>query len=179
MIIHLGHQLPDTSCDLPGSSDGQPSDAPLFGLAPGGVCQASPVTRGTGALLPHRFTLTGPISCGRNGLRRSTLCCTFLHVTVTPRYGAPCPLVFGLSSGNTVPGDHLAYSDRQPHFEYWHPIRYFKDYPSIESDYRKGTISNCQTAAVRYTSEGEYSCGTPYKLNYAQAPWPFHQGTSS
>ena len=29
---------------------------------------------------------------------RSTLCCTFLHVTVTPRYGASCPMVFGLSS---------------------------------------------------------------------------------
>ena len=30
----------------------------LFGLAPGGVFQASPVTRGTGELLPRRFTLT-------------------------------------------------------------------------------------------------------------------------
>jgi hypothetical protein len=53
-----GCRLPDTSCDLPGSSGGLPSNAPLFGLAPGGVCRASPVTRGTGALLPHRFTLT-------------------------------------------------------------------------------------------------------------------------
>jgi hypothetical protein len=32
--------------------------ASLFGLAPGGVYQASNVTTGTGALLPHRFTLT-------------------------------------------------------------------------------------------------------------------------
>jgi hypothetical protein len=31
---------------------------PLFGLAPGGVCRAAPVTRDAGALLPHRFTLT-------------------------------------------------------------------------------------------------------------------------
>jgi len=31
---------------------------PLFGLAPGGVYQALPVTRGTGELLPHPFTLT-------------------------------------------------------------------------------------------------------------------------
>ena len=30
--------------------------------------------------------------------RRFAFCCTFLHVTVTPRYGAPCPVVFGLSS---------------------------------------------------------------------------------
>ena len=57
-IIHLGWQLPATSCDLPGSSNGPFSVASLFGLAPGGVYLASPVTRGTGALLPHRFTLT-------------------------------------------------------------------------------------------------------------------------
>jgi hypothetical protein len=38
---------------------------PTFGLAPGGVCRATRVTPGAGALLPHRFTLacarrTGP-----------------------------------------------------------------------------------------------------------------------
>src|SRR6266446_6612234 len=38
---------------------GPPTDAPLFGLAPCGVCRAAPVTRGTGGLLPHRFTLAG------------------------------------------------------------------------------------------------------------------------
>ena len=32
--------------------------APLFGLAPGGVCRARPVTRPAGELFPHRFTLT-------------------------------------------------------------------------------------------------------------------------
>jgi len=32
--------------------------APLFGLAPGGVCRADAVTRAAGELLPHRFTLT-------------------------------------------------------------------------------------------------------------------------
>src|SRR5699024_9382202 len=30
-----------------------------FGLAPGGVYRAAAVTRSSGALLPHRFTLTG------------------------------------------------------------------------------------------------------------------------
>ena len=30
---------------------------------------------------------------------RYIFCCTFLHVAATPRYGAPCPAVFGLSSG--------------------------------------------------------------------------------
>ena len=34
----------------------------LFGLAPDGVYQAFPVTWKTGALLPHRFTLTQPSS---------------------------------------------------------------------------------------------------------------------
>ena len=30
--------------------------------------------------------------------RRFTFCCTCLRVTATPRYGASCPMVFGLSS---------------------------------------------------------------------------------
>ena len=40
------------------STVGPSGIASLFGLAPGGVYQASNVTTGTGALLPHRFTLT-------------------------------------------------------------------------------------------------------------------------
>jgi len=81
----------------PETSDGQPSSVSLFGLAPDGVYQAFPVTRETGALLPHRFTLTF-FGLKPACKRRSALCCTFLHVTVTPRYGASCPAVFGLSS---------------------------------------------------------------------------------
>ena len=46
--------LPDRTGPLPTSRDYF-----LFGLAPGGVCQAKPITRPAGALLPHRFTLTG------------------------------------------------------------------------------------------------------------------------
>jgi hypothetical protein len=35
-----------------------------FGLAPGGVCRADPVTGAAGALLPHRFTLAScPAVC--------------------------------------------------------------------------------------------------------------------
>ena len=65
--IHLRLPLPTGSCGLPADSDEQPSNAcagrPLarstfLGLAPGGVYQATPVTRGAGELLPHRFTLT-------------------------------------------------------------------------------------------------------------------------
>ena len=49
----------------PEASGGPPSSASLFDLAPGGVYRASPVARGTGALLPHRFTLTGPRERGQ------------------------------------------------------------------------------------------------------------------
>ncbi len=57
-----------------------------------------------GALLPHHFTLTKLFSpyaiCAKSERAwRYIFCCTFLHVTTTPRYGAPCPVVFGLSSG--------------------------------------------------------------------------------
>ena len=38
-----------------------------LGLAPGGVYLATPVTRGAGELLPHRFTLT-PVLADRGGL---------------------------------------------------------------------------------------------------------------
>ncbi len=50
MIIHLGPRSPVDSCNLPGGSNGQSFHprgdiASLFGLAPGGVCRAGPVTR--------------------------------------------------------------------------------------------------------------------------------------
>jgi hypothetical protein len=72
MIIPLGHTLPYASSDrtrrhrasnpYPTLSHMEGSGmASLFGLAPGGVYQAPDVTIGTGALLPHRFTLTGDI----------------------------------------------------------------------------------------------------------------------
>ena len=44
MIIHLVSRLPARSSDLPGNSGGPPSNVPLFGLAPDGVCIASDVT---------------------------------------------------------------------------------------------------------------------------------------
>src|SRR5262249_37931664 len=45
-----GH--PQTPAQAPPRGEGP------FGLAPGGVYQAPPVTRDAGGLLPHRFTLT-------------------------------------------------------------------------------------------------------------------------
>jgi hypothetical protein len=46
-----------------------------------------------GGLLPHHFTLTG-----HNGDRRCHFCGTFLRVTPTGRYPAPCSTEPGLSS---------------------------------------------------------------------------------
>jgi len=43
-VIPLGRSLPSASCGLPRDSGGQPSNAPLHGLAPDGVCRATTVT---------------------------------------------------------------------------------------------------------------------------------------
>ncbi len=110
MIISLGRRLPDASSDLPGSHPDRanpPSPffpcgqsggvAPLFGLAPSGVCQAKPVTRPAGELLPHRFTLT-PAS--RSAPWRSVFCGTFPSRDQSGggRYPPPRPTESGLSS---------------------------------------------------------------------------------
>ena len=80
-------------------------NAPLFGLAPGGVYLASDVTAEPGELLPHPFTLTClrylPAvqlwQAGSSG-RRTSLCGTIPGVTPAGRYPAPCPVEPGLSS---------------------------------------------------------------------------------
>lgn len=110
MIISLGRQLPGASSDLPGSHPdranppssffpfGQSDNvAPLFGLAPSGVCQAKPVTRPAGELLPHRFTLT---PAHRSTPWRSVFCGTFPSRVQSGggRYPPPRPAESGLSS---------------------------------------------------------------------------------
>jgi hypothetical protein len=62
-------------------------------LAPGGVYLAVRVTPDAGALLPHRFTLTGA-----RRHRRSVLCGTVPRVTPGGRYPPPCPVEPGPSS---------------------------------------------------------------------------------
>lgn len=73
----------------------------LSGLAPGGVYLASPVTRGAGGLLHHRFTLTCSliVRTRRRG-RRSFLCGTGLRVTPSGCYPPPCPAEPGRSSSH-------------------------------------------------------------------------------
>jgi len=89
MIIHLGHALPHTSSDLTRrrrASNSYPTHpavgpcgrASLFGLAPGGVYRAPDVTTGTGALLPHRFTLTSARHAAARPFRARGLAVYFL-----------------------------------------------------------------------------------------------------
>jgi len=54
--------------------------------------------------------LTAKVSAGRY-----RFCGTSLHVTVTPCYGAPCPPVFGLSSGYRI---QRSFGHRQPIINY-------------------------------------------------------------
>ncbi len=57
-LRRLGDHLsvrPTSGCS-PGERAGH--SYPTFGLAPGGVYRATPITRGAGGLLHHRFTLT-------------------------------------------------------------------------------------------------------------------------
>ena len=75
----------------------------IFGLAPGGVYPAPPVSLADGALLPHLFTIAGP-----RGLRLCVFCGTFRGLGIWPQtpglwplngFGpAPCPVEFGSSS---------------------------------------------------------------------------------
>jgi hypothetical protein len=67
------------------------SNAPLFGLAPGGVYPASAVANTAVRSYRHHFTLTGRV-------RRYIFCGTFRGLAPPRRYLAPCPMEPGLSS---------------------------------------------------------------------------------
>ena len=58
MIIYLDEPLLTRSSSLPESHNAAGRHCFLFGLASGGVYQATEVTSDAGELLPHRFTLT-------------------------------------------------------------------------------------------------------------------------
>src|SRR4051812_992333 len=108
MTISLGHRLPGASSDLPGSHNGsgrpaarqdpkeRAGTAPLFGLAPGGVCRARPVTRPAGELFPPRFPLPPPARGRRGGLFSVAL--SLLGNPSGGRYPPPRPAESGLSS---------------------------------------------------------------------------------
>ena len=59
-VIYLGAALPMRSSNLPGNSASR-AIVPLFGLAPGGVWRAAACCHRRGGLLPHLFTIAGPL----------------------------------------------------------------------------------------------------------------------
>ena len=92
-VIHLGRPSPDASSDLPEPSAGR-TDGFLFGLAPGGVCRATPVT----SRAVRSYRTVSPLPAGRGRHRRFAFCCTFRGLAPPRRYLAPCPVEPGLSS---------------------------------------------------------------------------------
>jgi hypothetical protein len=100
----------------------------LFGLAPGGVYQATPIARDTGELLPRLFTLTH-LRQGFGG--RYFFCGTFLTpkscipgFRSSPYYGPPCPVELGLSSPHVDPG-HRDVSEERPSLPLLRPLSLF------------------------------------------------------
>ena len=71
-ISPLGPPLPAASCSLPGTQTGRAAPRPLFGLAPGGVCHATPVTRGP--VRSYRTVSPLPVP-----LARPSAVCSLLH----------------------------------------------------------------------------------------------------
>ena len=60
-VIPLGRLSPDASSNQPGNGAGR-TIAPLFGLAPGGVCPATPVARGAVRSYRTISTLPDPVA---------------------------------------------------------------------------------------------------------------------
>src|SRR5438046_3836398 len=90
------------SATYPVASDGQSSNATLFGLAPCGVLPATRVA--TGAVRSYRtFSPLPTFAPERRESGRYIFCATFLQVTLTGRYPAHCPAEFGLSSRLRAP----------------------------------------------------------------------------
>jgi len=76
----------------PGTWTGRPQTPPYLVLHRMGFTK---LLRSPGELVRSYHTVS-PLPRLMAG--RYTFCCTFLHVAATPCYGAPCPVVFGLSS---------------------------------------------------------------------------------
>ena len=90
MAIHLGRPLPDASRDLPERRCENPSAAQshrpfLFGLAPGGVYPATPVT----ARAVRSYRTLSPLPADLAVCRRFAFCGTFPGVAPAGRYPAP------------------------------------------------------------------------------------------
>jgi hypothetical protein len=94
-------------CSQPGSVHGRAALS-LLDLAPGGVCRAAPVTRGAGALLPHRFTLTDRVAPA-GGLFSVALSCGSPRLAVNQHPALWSPdFPQAAVGGPTTTRDHLA-----------------------------------------------------------------------
>jgi hypothetical protein len=102
--IHLGLPLPTTSCGLPGSSGGQPSNAPCLTLLRVGFAEPP---RSPWALVVSYTTVSPLPPVAR---RRSVFCGTFPRVTPGGCCPPPCPVEPGLSSAS----DSRSHSTRPP-----------------------------------------------------------------
>ena len=138
--------LPCTSCNLPGNLGGQPSSISLFGLAPDGVYQAFPVTWKTGALLPHRFTLTPRnVATPKGGLFSAALSFTSPRLHVMER---PVLWCSDFPRGTQkAPRDRLVRSDRN-----------FNQYLHNKGFYCIGDMKSTKIlVALQYKAGAEYS----------------------
>src|SRR5260370_32289116 len=104
--IPLGRRLPAGSSSPPGGVDGR-AVLPLSGLAPGGVCLATRVAPGAGALLPHRFTLACAAYAAIGGLFSVALSCRSARLGVTPHPALWGPAVPPASRAGTRPPGRL------------------------------------------------------------------------
>ncbi len=94
------HSSKDSGCPksratYPGARTGYPQALPYLVLHRMGFTKHP---RSPGELVRSYRTFSPLPRMRCRILRRYTFCCTFLHVAATPRYGASCPAVFGLSS---------------------------------------------------------------------------------
>ena len=101
---------PESHATYPGAWAGHPQALPYLVLHRMGFTK---LPRSPGELVRSYRTFS-PLPRMRYRIpRRYIFCCTFLHVAATPRYGASCPAVFGLSSRQFLPSsDRLDCFDR-------------------------------------------------------------------
>jgi len=113
------HSSQDAGCPAPHATypeawTGRPQSLPYLVLHRVGFAE---LLRSPGELV-RSYRTVSPLPGGDSQpcgipVGRYPFCCTFLRVTATPRYGAPCPVVFGLSSGSLAEsGDRLEDSSR-------------------------------------------------------------------
>ena len=103
-VIPLGPASPQASSSQPGCGTSH-AIAPLFGLAPGGVCRAPRrCPLGRWALTPPFRPYHAPL----RAVRRFVFCCTFRRLTPPRRYLAPCSVEPGLSSAHCCDATVLA-----------------------------------------------------------------------